>query len=431
MAIIYTYPTKSNPSSDDLILISDSADSNKTKQVKVSSLPSSGGGSVTSVGFALSSLAALAVTGDNPVTGTGTITLGINGNPSSGYLDYQGNWSTPTNTQYTVEPPILLNGTVISLALRSNAGLVITNNELALNLAASSIGGALAISNGGTGATSLPSTITNSTVNYSSDGTGSLPVAKGGTGSSSTTFCNLTSNVTGILPVANGGTGLSTVSAGLIPRGNATGAFVVDSYFQYEGTSKSLRIRGTGNTSPSLSCTLGINDAQGPGSKIACIGLTPTGAQGAKGIHIDLGAYNAGMQINRNSALTGVAIQFQQTVSGDTGIGSISMTNSATAYNTSSDYRLKENVVDMTGSVDRVKQLKPKRFNFTVDPGITVDGFLAHEAQSIVPESVTGSKDEVDENGKEVYQGIDQAKLVPLLVGAIKELTARIEALEG
>jgi hypothetical protein len=325
MAIIYTYPVKTNPVGDDLILISDSVD-NKTKQVKVSTLPSSGGGSVASVGFVLSSLNALAVTGQ-PVTGTGTITLGINGNPSSGYLDYQGNWSTPTNTQYTVEPPILLNGTVISLALRSNAGLVITNNELALNLAASSISGALAISNGGTGATSLPSTITNSTVNYSSDGTGTLPVAKG--------------------------------------------------------------------------------------------------------VHIDLGAYNTGMQINRNSALTGVAIQFQQTVSGDTGIGSISMTNSATAYNTSSDYRLKENVVDMTGSVDRVKQLKPKRFNFTVDPGITVDGFLAHEAQSIVPESVTGSKDEVDENGKEVYQGIDQAKLVPLLVGAIKELTARIEALEG
>ena len=99
MAIIYTYPVKTNPVGDDLILISDSADGNNTKQVKVSTLPSSGGGSVSSVGFSLNSLAAFAVTGDNPVTGSGTITLGINGSPSSGqYLDYQGNWSTPPGT---------------------------------------------------------------------------------------------------------------------------------------------------------------------------------------------------------------------------------------------------------------------------------------------------------------------------------------------
>ena len=85
----------------------------------------------------------------------------------------------------------------------------------------------------------------------------------------------------------------------------------------------------------------------------------------------------------------------------------------------------------MTGAVDRVKQLLPKRFNFKNDTEVTVDGFLAHEAQAVVPESVTGTKDEVDANGDAVYQGIDQAKLVPLLVGAIKELTARIEALEA
>ena len=56
---------------------------------------------------------------------------------------------------------------------------------------------------------------------------------------------------------------------------------------------------------------------------------------------------------------------------------------------------------------------------------------LAHEVSSIVPEAVTGTKDEVDADGNPVYQGIDQSKLVPLLVGAIKELTARIEALEA
>ncbi len=112
-------------------------------------------------------------------------------------------------------------------------------------------------------------------------------------------------------------------------------------------------------------------------------------------------------------------------------VGSITSNSTSTSYNTSSDYRLKENVVEMTGSVDRVKQLKPKRFNFIADPSVTVDGFLAHEAQAIVPESVTGAKDQVDKDSDPIYQGIDQSKLVPLLVGAIKELTARIEALEG
>ena len=103
MAIIYTYPVKTNPVANDLILISDSADNNKTKQVKVSTLPTAGGGSVSSVGFSLNSLAAFAITNDNPVTGSGTITLGINGSPSSGYLDYQGNWTNPTGSALPIE----------------------------------------------------------------------------------------------------------------------------------------------------------------------------------------------------------------------------------------------------------------------------------------------------------------------------------------
>jgi len=242
---------------------------------------------------------------------------------------------------------------------------------------------------------------------------------------------DLTSGVTGTLPVGNGGTGLATFSQDAIVRGNGTNDLAADSYLTYGANSKSLKIRGTGNTTPSLSCTLAINDAQGPSGKDACIGLTPTGAQGAKAMHVDLGAYTTGIQVSRNNGLGSNAMLFLQTVSGSTQVGSITMSNTATAFNTSSDYRLKENIVEMTGSVDRVKQLLPKRFNFTNDTENTVDGFLAHEAAAIVPESVTGSKDEVDTNGDAVYQGIDQSKLVPLLVGAIKELTARIEALEA
>jgi hypothetical protein len=112
-------------------------------------------------------------------------------------------------------------------------------------------------------------------------------------------------------------------------------------------------------------------------------------------------------------------------------VGTIQTTNSTTSYNTSSDHRLKENVVDMTGATERLKQLNPVRFNFIADADTTVDGFLAHEVQTIVPEAISGTHNEVDDDGNPVYQGIDQSKLVPLLVKTIQELEARIAALES
>ena len=115
-----------------------------------------------------------------------------------------------------------------------------------------------------------------------------------------------------------------------------------------------------------------------------------------------------------------------------TQVGSIvASSGSSTTYNTSSDYRLKENVVAMSGATERLKQLKPSRFNFIANADTTVDGFLAHEVQDIVPEAITGTKDAVDADGNPEYQGIDQSKLVPLLVATIQELEARIAQLES
>jgi len=103
-------------------------------------------------------------------------------------------------------------------------------------------------------------------------------------------------------------------------------------------------------------------------------------------------------------------------------VGSIATSGSGTSYGTSSDYRLKENVVDMADATTRLKQLKPKRFNFKADDSLTLDGFLAHEVSSIVPEAVIGEKDATE------MQCIDQSKLVPLLVKTIQELEARLTA---
>ena len=118
--------------------------------------------------------------------------------------------------------------------------------------------------------------------------------------------------------------------------------------------------------------------------------------------------------------------------SNDTVVGSIGVGTSSTAYNTSSDYRLKENVDYTWDATTRLKQLKPARFNFIADDTNTlVDGFIAHEVSSIVPEAITGTKDAVDADDNPEYQGIDQSKLVPLLVKTIQELEARITALEA
>ena len=131
---------------------------------------------------------------------------------------------------------------------------------------------------------------------------------------------------------------------------------------------------------------------------------------------------------NSGNNVSGNMITFHD--NGGTERGKISTNGSSTSYITSSDYRLKENVVPLIGAIDRINKFKVHRFNFIGISDSTVDGFLAHEAQTVVPEAVTGTKDEVDGDGKAVMQGIDQAKLVPLLTAALQEAIAKIETLE-
>jgi len=136
----------------------------------------------------------------------------------------------------------------------------------------------------------------------------------------------------------------------------------------------------------------------------------------------------AGMACIQDSTAAVGAIAF---VNPNGNVGNISTSGTSTTYATSSDYRLKENVVPLAGAADRLAQIPVHRFNFIADPDTTVDGFLAHEVQAVIPEAVTGEKDAVDADGNPVHQGIDQSKLVPLLTAALQEALQKIDALEA
>jgi len=198
------------------------------------------------------------------------------------------------------------------------------------------------------------------------------------------------------------------------------------------GTSDVLTIDSAGNVLVGKTST----DIAVDGCRLASFGAILTRAG------------NEPLRLNRRTS-NGTITKFDK--DGST-VGTISVTGSATSYNTSSDYRLKENVDYTWDATTRLKQLKPARFNFIADADRTVDGFLAHEVSSIVPEAITGTKDamtteilyvegdelpegvsigDVKEASVPDYQGIDQSKLVPLLVKTIQELEARITALEA
>lgn len=155
------------------------------------------------------------------------------------------------------------------------------------------------------------------------------------------------------------------------------------------------------------------------------------GVEGAGTVTVSRGD-NIAMYVNTNADRTLISCRR----SGNE-VGRISVTSTATAYNTSSDYRLKENIAPMTGALETVAQLKPVTYTWKVN-GYDGQGFIAHELQEVVPDCVTGEKDAADENGNPFYQGIDTSFLVATLTAAIQEqqalitsLTERIAVLEN
>jgi hypothetical protein len=398
--------------------------------------------------------------------------------------------ATPSGAggSYAAGDGLQLNSTTFSTDLKLNGGLVIETTSLALDLSASSITGTLATSNGGTG-------------------------------SSSTEYCDLAANVTGTLPVGKGGTGVATLGANRLILGNGPNAV----------TSISSQTKGTlvvGNNTTTTTLAVGatnghvltIDSGEATGVRwtaatVAASDVTGTlsvseGGTGSSADPVEIGSIMFGNANEDgyetandfkylNSSLTnstssttlpsGYFTSNNATVVGTAGasysasIGAVNIFNPSTVsgsvplvvgssypqanINTSrlitfyggssggagsfrcgdifsdasalsmslsnaSDYRLKENVSSIEGSTVKINALNPVNYNI-IGQTTVVEGFLAHELQEQFPNAVIGDKDALDINGDINPQMVDYTKVIPALVGAIKELTARIEALEA
>jgi hypothetical protein len=308
----------------------------------------------------------------------------------------------------------------------------------------------------------------------------------------------LTTHVSGTLPTANGGTNLTSFTANGVVYASSTSALATSSNFQYDGTNVIVAL-GKSYTTYTANYGIGTPDSDGLqiftgdlirfGSRSGgtfteraridssgnfIVGKT-TASDATTGVRISSGGLIVPARAN-GEAIASVRLDsdgsvqtfFRGTTGGSvTQVGSISVTTTATAYNTSSDYRLKNTIAPMTGALAKVAQLKPVTYKWNAD-GSDGEGFIAHELAEVIPHAVNGEKDgtrieeyEVspavsatyDENGNEItpaipavmggrevpsYQGIDTSFLVATLTAAIQEqteiinsLTARIVALES
>ena len=215
----------------------------------------------------------------------------------------------------------------------------------------------------------------------------------------------------------------------------------------YSGATIEAKISGTHGTSDMPSDLIFSVSPDGSSTPVEAfgiktdntchVGVTTNGARlgGAKlnVFQSSTSVYAINVRTGRASGDVGRAISFHENANEfGNEVGAINTSGSSTIYATSSDYRLKENVDYTWDATTRLKQLKPARFNFIADDTNTlVDGFLAHEVSSVIPEAIVGAKDAVDADGNIDGQLIDQSKLTPLLTKALLELEARVTTLEG
>jgi hypothetical protein len=346
-------------------------------------------------------------------------------------------------------------------------------------------GGGFVKSSGGTNALTVAAA-----VDLASDVTGVLPVPRGGTGAGTFTagsllvgngtsnFGTLTGGSVGQVATWNGSTwtsaapaaaGVTSLTAGAgISLSGATGNItitntsVVNTVNPTFSTSVTSPRYNVGNTSNYISQSsneitfitggtqankftssgLGTNNVIAAGgvqaAQVALGGATLGGGfnlyvrgqafQSSAVFESNAGTGASGIGINVQGSNTN-AIIFQNNA---VNVGSVSLTSTTTSYNTFSDRRLKSNIADLTDSGSAIDALQPRAFTWNVN-GKAARGFIADEIQKIVPDAVTGEPDEVDKDGKPVYQGVDAStpELIALMVAELQSLRKRVAELEA
>ena len=214
--------------------------------------------------------------------------------------------------------------------------------------------------------------------------------------------------------------------------GSATAA---TAYFQGSGAHYWFNAAaGTGTiSSPTQAMTLtatgallvGCTTAPNPGAPTTASGFSINGI--GNDAYISQKIDDAPCGYFRRDGTDGTVFSFNKA---NSNVGTIAVTALATTYNSISDYRLKEAVQPIVGGLDRVNALKPSIYKWKVN-GSAGEGFIAHELAEVVPAAVTGEKDAVNADGSIKSQGIDMSRVVPILVAAIQELTARVQTLEA
>jgi hypothetical protein len=327
-----------------------------------------------------------------------------------------------------------------------NSNITITNGDGTITIAASgSAGGVTTFSAGTTGFTPTANTAgpvtLSGTLATTNGGTGLTGFGAGNRALYSTSSSALTA---GTLPVAAGGTGsTSASSARSALSAAASGANSDITSLTGLTTPLSVAQGGTASTTTGgIRTTIGLatNSAVQFASLDVGDASSFTGAPLASAHAADwaIEAYSStssstgyGAIITRVNNTGNPLVSFYYN-SASTIVGTITTNGSGVTYGTSSDYRLKDNVSNFQDGISKIKALRPVTYTWKSNPSLgTVAGFIAHEVQAVIPQAVVGQKDAVNADGSIRPQNIDYGMLVPVLVAAIKELTARVEALEA
>jgi hypothetical protein len=231
----------------------------------------------------------------------------------------------------------------------------------------------------------------------------------------------LSSDTSGILQLQSGSTPttgitLSTAQSTTLNSAASTAPLIT----QINGT-EVARIDSSGN----LLVGTTSNASSGLNTRTFSVGNSTYGAIGAS-CPGSGSAYPVYFQDSDNTSTTQVLVRINRSA---TNVGNIYTTNIATVYGTSSDYRLKNNVIPMTDALSKIAKLKPVTYKWNSDNS-DGEGFIAHELQEIVPQAVAGEKDAVDAQGNPKYQNIDTSFLVAILVSGIQELSAQVTELQ-